>query len=106
MADYDGVAPSFAGTAVTERSGTASADTVPGGAVVLWRNTGAGAHNVTLTTNNTTTGLAVADQVIALTAGQIKVTRVPNEWADANGRVAVAVDATATEVKYYVLGGI
>jgi hypothetical protein len=106
MTDYDGVAPTTAGTVVPERSGTAAADTVPAGAVILWRNTGAGVHNVTLTTNNTVQGLAVADQVINLTASQIKVDRVPNEWGDANGRVAVAIDGTATEVKYYVLGGI
>lgn len=103
MADYDAVASSYAGTAVTERSGTASADTVPAGAWVLWRNTGAGAHVVTLTTNNTTQGLAVADQIVNLTAGQVKWERVANEWGDANGRVQVAVDGTATEVKYYVV---
>ncbi len=104
MADFDAVAPSYAGTVVVERTGTASADTVPAGARVLWRNTGAGAHNVTLTTNNTTQGLAVADQVINLTAGQAKLSTVANEWGDANGRVAVAIDGTASEVRYYLMG--
>lgn len=104
MADFDSVAPSYSGTAVTQRTGTASSDTVPAGSRVLWRNTGAGSHNVTLTTNNTAQGLAVADQVIALTASQNKVSLVANEWGDANGRVAVAIDGTPGEVLYYVLG--
>ena len=104
MADFDAVASAFGGTLTTERSGTTSSDTVPAGARVLWRNTGAGSHNVTLTTNNTAQGLAVADQVIALTAGQVKYGVVAAEWGDANGRVAVGIDGTASEVKYYVLG--
>jgi hypothetical protein len=104
MADIAGVAPLFAGDVVAETSGTAAADTVPGGALVLWRNTGAGAHVVTLTTNNLSQGLAVADQSINLAAGQVRVSRVAPEWADANGRVQVAIDGTASEVKYYVLG--
>lgn len=94
------------GVAVDERSGTASSDTVPAGTVVLWRNTGAGTHVVTLTTNNTEGGLAVADRTISLAAGQAKSGRVPREWGDANRRVQVAIDGTASEVKYYVLGGI
>ena len=105
MADFDGVAPSVAGTLVTERSGaTAGTDTVPGGSRILMRNTGAGAHNVTLVTNNTSFGLAVADDVIAFTAGQVKWVTVPMEFADANGRVGIGVDGTATELKYYILG--
>lgn len=107
MTDYaaDNAASSV-GTATNERSGTASADTVPAGTVVLWRNTGVGAHNVTLTTNNTVADLAVADRVIALTAGQVKTGRVPIEWGDVNQRVQVAIDGTASEVKFYILGGI
>ena len=107
MADYaaDNVASSQ-GTAVTERSGTASADTVPAGSVVVWRNAGAGAHVVTLTTNNVVGDLAVADRTIALAAGQVKAGRVPREWGDVNRRVQVAIDGTAAEVTYYVLGGI
>ncbi|MFI6329861.1 hypothetical protein ACIBBG_16360 [Micromonospora chersina] len=107
MSDYtaDNVASSQ-GTAITERSGTASADTVQAGSVVVWRNTGAGAHTVTLTTNNTVGDLAVADRQIAIPAGQVRAARVPVEWGDANRRVQVAIDGTASEVKYYVLGGI
>ncbi len=107
MTDYASVdASAPAGTIVTERSGTASADTVTAGATVLWRNTGAGAHVVTLTTNNTTDNLAVADQPISLAAGQIKVSKVLSEWGDSNGKVQVGIDGTASEVKYYVLAGM
>jgi plastocyanin len=93
------------GSVVTERTGSASADTVPAGAIVLWRNTGAGSHNVTLTNSKTDDGLTISNRVIALTAGQIKAGRVNPAWGDANGRVAVGIDGTATEVKYYVMGG-
>lgn len=94
------------GTAVTERAGTASSDTVEAGALVLWRNTGAGTHVVTLTTNNTVGDLAVADRTISIPAGTNKAGRVPLQWGDVNGRVQVAIDGTPTEVKYSVLGGL
>ncbi|MGC4769214.1 hypothetical protein ACLQ25_09565 [Micromonospora sp. DT44] len=107
MADHASTdVASSVGATVTERTGAATGDTVPAGTLVLWRNTGVGAHTVTLTTNNTAGDLAVADRTIALAAGTNKAGRVPMEWGDANGRVQVAIDATATEVKYYVLGGI
>lgn len=107
MTDYASTdVTSSAGAAVTERSGTASSDTVTAGSVVLWRNTGAGTHVVTLTTNNTVGDLAVADRTISLTAGQNKAGRVPLAWGDANGKVQVAIDGTASEVKYSVLGGL
>lgn len=107
MTDYAAEnAAATTGTAITQRSGTASADTVPAGAVVLWQNTGAGAHNVTLTNSATQDGLTVANRVIALTAGQFKVGRINPAWGDANGRVAVAIDGTASEVKYWILGGV
>lgn len=61
---------------------------------------------MTLTTNNTVGDLAVADRTISMTAGQNKAGRVPKEWGDANGKVAVAIDGTASEVKYSVLGGL
>jgi|SRR5262245_24588289 len=106
MTDYaaeNAVSP--AGGSITARTGTASADTVPAGSLVLWRNTGAGTHVVTLTTNNTTDGLAVADQTISIANATQKSSRVLGQWGDANGRVAVAIDGTAAEVVYYVLGG-
>lgn len=104
MADFDGVSPSVLATTVTERSGaTAGTDTVPGGSRLLIRNTGAGSHVVTLVTNNTPHGLALADNAITIPAAGIRWVMVPNEFADANGRVGIGVDGTATEVKYYVL---
>lgn len=106
MADYAAeTASATAGTAITERTGSASSDTVPAGAIVLWRNTGAGTHVITLTTSNTTHGLAVADQTISIPAGTAKASRIHPDWST-TGTVAVAIDGTATEVKYYVLGGV
>jgi hypothetical protein len=108
MTDYAAeLASAVTPTVITERSGTAAADTLPANAIVVWRNTGAGTHNVTLTTNNTFDGLALADLSFSLTAGQVKAQRIKSEWADANGRVQIsAIDGTAAEVKYYVLGGM
>jgi hypothetical protein len=80
---------------------------VPPGANVLWVNTGAGTHVVTLTTGNTQRGLAVADQPISIPATSAKASWVPPEWADpVTGRVPVAIDGTAAEVTYYVMGGM
>lgn len=104
MTDFDGVASSNAGTLVTQRTGTAAADTVPAGARILWRNTGAGSHVITLTTNNSPYGLALGDQTITIAAGAVRYSFVHPDWGDANGRVQVAIDGTAAEVLYYVLG--
>lgn len=107
MADYSG---QYVGTtafaALTEVTGTAAADTVPAGAFLIIRNTGAGAHVITLTTNNTYGGLAVADKPITVPAGAVWAGRVDPAWGDANGRVQVAIDGTASEVRYYVAGGV
>lgn len=100
------IANTTAGGAITKRTGTAAADAVPAGSLVLWVNTGAGAHVVTLTTNNTPQGLALADQAISIPAGTAKASRVYSDWGDANGYVGVAIDGTAAEVNYYVLGGV
>jgi hypothetical protein len=105
MTDYAAEpAKLLAGGIVTKRIGTASADTVPIGATVLWINTGAGTHVVTLTTNNLAQGLAVADQSISILTANAKSSFIYPDWGDANGRVAVAIDGTAAEVTYYVLG--
>lgn len=107
MTDYAGAdANQPGGTVIPKVTGTAAADTVPAGAVVLWVNTGAGAHVLTLTTANTVRGLAVADQVINLAATTAKASRILNEWGDGNGRVPVAIDGTPGEVTYYILGAV
>jgi hypothetical protein len=108
MTDYAAVyAASNSFTALTEISGTASADTVPAGAYLILRNTGAGAHVITLTTNNTAGGLAVADKPITIPAAGVWGGRVDPAWGDAAGRVQVAIDgATPSEVKLYLPGGV
>jgi hypothetical protein len=95
---------STAGSTVTKRTGTASADSVPAGAWVLWVNTGAGTHVVTLTNSATQDGLAVASRTISIPATSAKGGRINPAWGDPNGNVAVAVDGTAAEVTYYVMG--
>ncbi len=107
MANYTATdVSSNAGTVVTERSGTASSDTVAAGSLVSWRNAGAGTHVVTITTNNTEGDLAVADRTISIAAGATKVGPIPKKWGDVDGRCAVAIDGTATEVKYLVMTGV
>lgn len=107
MTDYAAdSASSSTGTTLTPRTGTASADTVPAGAYVIWRNTGAGTHVVTLTNSATNDGLAVANRTISIPASGVKGGRINPAWGDANGRVAVAIDATAAEVTYYIVGGV
>lgn len=107
MTDYAAdAAKLIAGNTANKRTGTASADTVPGGSVVLWVNTGAGTHVVTLTTNNTPYGLALADQTISIPTGTAKFSFIHPDWADTSNRVAVAIDGTAAEVNYYVGGGL
>lgn len=107
MTDYAAEnAASSAGTISTKRTGTGAADTVPAGAVVLWINTGAGTHNVVLTNSATQDGLAVGNRTIQLLTATAKAARVNSMWGDANGRVAVAIDGTAAEVTFYILGGV
>jgi hypothetical protein len=106
MADFAAEPFDTTGASLTERSGAASGDTVPAGAIVVMRNTGAGAHDTTFTTSNTADGLAVADRTVTMAAGAIKILRINPVWGDANNRVAMAVaNATPTELKYYIIGG-
>jgi hypothetical protein len=107
LADYAAdAASSTTGTQLTIRTGSASADTVPAGAYVVWRNAGAGSHTVTLTNNSTQDGLTVSNRVITIGAGQMWGGRVNSAWGDANGRVGVAINGTATEVTYVIIGGV
>jgi hypothetical protein len=107
MTDYAAdSASSSAGTTLTVRTGSASADTVPAGAYVVWRNAGAGAHVITLTNAKTDDGLVIANRTISVPASGFKGGRINPAWADANGRVPVAIDGTATEVTYLIIGGI
>lgn len=94
------------GSTVTARTGTGAADTVPAGSVVVWRNTGAGVHVVTLTNNFSYDGSTIASRTISIPAGTAKAGRIRSEWGDSSGNVAVAIDGTAAEVSYFVLGGI
>src|SRR5687768_13089302 len=104
MADYTAdAAGTSSGAALTARTGTAAADTVPAGAYVIWRNTGAGAHTITLTNNQLVDGSAVAAKVLTLAAGEVRGSRVPSSYGDANGRVQVAINLTAAEITYYVV---
>lgn len=107
MADYAAdAASSTVGTALTVRTGTAAADTVPAGAYVVWRNSGAGSHTVTLGNNYSADGLVVAGRVITLGAGTFFGGRVNALWGDANGRVSVAINGTAAEITYVIPGNI
>lgn len=107
MTDYAAdAAATSTGATLTARTGTASADTVPAGAYVVWRNTGAGSHTITLTNNKTDDGLAITSKVLTVAAGAVYGARVNPSWGDASGRVGVAINGTAAEVIYYVVGGI
>jgi plastocyanin len=99
-------ASSTVGTLIPARTGTASSDTVPAGSFVVWRNTGAGSHTVTLTNSQTSDGLTISNRIITLAAGEVWAGRINPLWADANGAVAVAINGTAAEVIYYIIGGL
>lgn len=95
------------GTLLTARTGAASGDSVPGGAYVVWRNTGAGSHTVTLGNNYTPDGLVVTGRAIVMGAGTVYGGRIEPRWADASNQVSVAISAAnPNEVVYYVVGGI
>lgn len=107
MTDYAAdTVGSITGAAATKRTGTTSGDTVPAGAFVVWVNSGAGSHTVTLTNNKTDQGLTISNRIITIPAGGAWAGRIDPLVGDANGRVAVAISGTANEVTYYVLGGV
>jgi hypothetical protein len=108
MTDFaaEGTYGTGATNALTERSGAAiSTDTVPAGALIVARNTGAGTHTLVLPVAATVDGLAVTNRTHTLLTTNIKSFRVPQSYGDANGRVGMYVgEASQTEVKYYVIG--
>lgn len=107
MADYAATNANLtSGALLPPRTGTTNSDTVPAGAFVVWRNTGAGAHTVTLTNNFTYDGSAITAKVVTLAAGEVWGQRIKPEWGDANGRVQVAINGTASEVVYYIPGNV
>lgn len=107
MADYTAdAAGSNVGTALNARTGTASSDTVPAGCFLVVRNTGAGSHTVTFTNNFLADGLAVSGRVWTIPAGAVYAGRVESRWGDSNGRVPIAINGTASEVTYYVVGNV
>lgn len=94
---------SSAGGVLTARTGTASGDTVPAGARVFARNTGAGSITITMTNALTNDGLAVANKTHVLAAGAVRSFTVNPQWGDANGRVPFAVTSgTAADLTYYL----
>src|SRR5262249_6545770 len=111
MTDYAADLPSTSGATPTQRTGTASADTVPAGTLLLIQNTGAGTHLFDLGVNYAWDGLnpgSVATgpgkRRISIAAGAYALVRVRPDAGDANNRCSVTIDGTATEVKYFVLG--
>ncbi len=109
MADYAAVLPTETGATSTARTGTASADTIPAGCVLLLINAGAGAHNVDLAISYTWHGLspgatgAPGKRRIVVGTSSSSVVRVPVDLGDANGKVAVAIDGTPGEITYHVI---
>src|SRR5713101_6340173 len=95
------VTPVSSGAVITETSGAApGTDTVPGGVVLLVRNTGAGTHVITIGIAATLDGLqpgttsGAGTRTISLTTAQVAIVRIPANYGDANGRVPFGVDGT------------
>lgn len=105
MADFaaDAGGNTTAGGILTPRTGTGSGDTVPAGARILARNTGAGSLTITMTNALTQDGLAVANKTQVLAAGVVRSFAVNPLWGDANGRVPFAVTTgTPADLTYYI----
>lgn len=95
------------GTILTARTGAGGTDTIPAGSYVVWRNTGAGSHGVTLSNALTNDGLTIATRTFTMAAGEVRGGRINPLWGDSSGQVTVTITTgTLTEVVYYVIGGI
>lgn len=110
MTDYAADAVSTAGTTANLRTGTASADTVPAGAILAIKNAGAGQHYVDLAIGYTWDGLSPGSAAtpgkrrLTLAAGAWMLARVHPDSGDANKRVGVTIDGTPGEITYLVIG--
>lgn len=107
MADYpaQGVRGSQSSTALTRRTGTASADRVPAGARIIFNNTGAGTHVATFVNTGTFNTRTVGNQTVSIAAGAGADYTVDSFLdGDGDGWVALQLDGTASEVQFFVLG--
>lgn len=99
------LAASITGAVLTKRTGAAG-DTVPAGAYVVWVNSGAGSHTVTLANSKTDQGLTISSRVLTVPAGGAYGGRIDPQVGDSNGRVGVTINGTVAEVTYYIIGGL
>src|SRR5689334_1901695 len=106
MADYPAEgSKNSAGAQLTRRTGTASADRVPAGATLIANNNGAGTHTLTFTNTGTYQGLTISNRTRTIAASGGAVIWVdPALDGDLDGWVSLAIDGTASEVTYYVVG--
>ena len=106
MADFAPEGVTSIGTVSTERSGAAiSTDTVPDGALIVARNTGAGVHTIVLVNEATWDNLLVPNRTISITNGTVKVFRVTPGMGGSDYKVNMYIgEGTQTEIKYYVIG--
>jgi len=111
MTNYAGDLVSTNGATANQRTGSASADAVPAGSLLLVNNSGAGSHNFDLGVNFTYDGMNPGSAAtgpgkrrITIAAGSWTLVRVRADAGDANGLCSVTIDGTATEVKYFVIG--
>ena len=102
---------STSGTLGNMRTGTASADTVAAGCLLLVQNSGAGSHNFDLGVNFSYDGLQPGSVAtgpgkrrFVIAAGTYTWIRVRADAGDANGRCSVTIDGTASEVRYWTIG--
>jgi hypothetical protein len=111
MTAYASEQVSTNGSTATQRTGSASSDSVPAGCLLLIQNSGAGSHNFDLGVNYSYDGLNPGS--VATGPGKRRITVAAGAWAyvrvradagDANGQCSVSIDGTATEVKYFVIG--
>src|SRR5260370_33753569 len=103
MTDYaaDQADTATNGIAATQRTGTASADTVGAGTMLLIQNTGAGSHNFDLGVNYSYDGLnpgsvatAPGNRRITIGAGLVQWGRIRADAGQAHGRGPATNDRT------------